>query len=345
MATEKDALCASSASVKESTENDSESKERSSSCWNAVTGALAALCSGICLSLSDAFMTFGVQNGISPSQQLMMKSVVAITVMVPLLAYHKVNVLKIGRKNLILNIIKSSLENGGDILFYYALVWVGLGNGTAIDSGGLPVFTSVIAVIALRERLTCIYIIVILVNIFGIILISRPEFLFGSTEGGSGLGYVFAVLSALTFSIGAVCSRGMSEDLSLLVVVLFNGICGVIISLPVACVTSQNHIYTALVNHPANIGYMVGMTGFYMLYCWSFNKALQLETAARVIILFNMGVVVSFLLDVFAFHRVIHLLSIVGTCLILLTSLVTSLLAWMENYKKDIARPDQNSAD
>ncbi|XP_077982416.1 solute carrier family 35 member G1-like [Glandiceps talaboti] len=333
MATENDALCASSESVKKST---------SSSFWNAIEGALAALCSGICLSLSDALVTFSVQNGISPSQQLMMKSIITIMVMIPLLAYHRVNVLKIGRNDLILNIIKSSLENGGDILFFYALVWVGLGNATAIGVGGLSAFTPVIAFILLKDRCTCIDIIVIFVNITGIILISRPEFLFGSIGDGSGLGYIFAVLTSLACSIGAVCSRGMSKDLSILVVVLFNGICGFIISLPVAWFTSQNNIYTALVNHPANIGCMVGMVGFYMIYCWSFNKALQLETAGRVIILCNISVVVSFLLDVSVFHRVIQLLSIVGTCLILITSLVTSLLAWKENDKKDTVESDQN---
>ncbi|XP_077982415.1 solute carrier family 35 member G1-like [Glandiceps talaboti] len=335
-------LCAiSEPSIDESTNNGSESNDRISSCWNAIAGAFAALCGGICLSVSDAFLMFGVQNGISPSQQLMVKSIITIMVMIPLLAYRKVNVLKIGRNNLILNIIKSSLENGCDILFYYALVWVGLGNATAIDLGGLPVFTPIIAFFVIGERIACIDIIVIFMNVVGIILISRPEFLFGSVGDGSGLGYIFAVLTSLAFSIGAVCSRGMSKDLSVLVVLLFNGICGLIISQPIAYITSKDYIYTATVNHPANIGYMVGMVGFYMIYCWSFNKALQLEAAGRVIILFNIGVVVSFLLDVFVFHRVIHLLSIVGTCLILLTSLVTSLLAWKENDKKDTATSDQ----
>nr|XP_006824539.1 PREDICTED: solute carrier family 35 member G1-like [Saccoglossus kowalevskii] len=192
--------------------------------WKAFLGITMGLLAGVRLGISDIFALLCVKIGYSPSQVILVKSLMMMAITIPLLVYKKINILKLKRKDTILNIVKSVSENGADVVFYYAMDGIGMGDATSLAAGTLPIFAPVFACIFIQEKYKPRDCIGIAINVAGIILISRPEFIFGTAAASSDLGYMYAVAAGLFISIGAVCARTMSDDLSLIVVIFYNGL-------------------------------------------------------------------------------------------------------------------------
>ncbi|XP_070566234.1 solute carrier family 35 member G1-like [Ptychodera flava] len=308
-------------------------EEKSRNCWASIAGVVYALTSGICLGFSDVFVLLGMNGGVAPAQQLLIKSIVMVLVIVPLMLYKSISLLAIEKRDVIYNICKGFAENGADIAFYYSLAYIGIGDASAIALGFLPIFSQFMACIFLRDKLQIVDWITTAVSLVGILLITRPDFIFGSAEHSDSdwLGYVLTVIAPLLLGSGAIFTRLMTRDLSILVVMLFNGLCGIVISIPMLFLPKTENLFTVLKNNMSVIGYMVGMIALYLPYCLTFNRALQLETAAKVTLLFNIQVICGFLADVLIFGLVPSWLEFTGGGLVLLSSFLAALSSWWTN--------------
>ncbi|CAN5540786.1 DMT family transporter [soil metagenome] len=117
-------------------------------------------------------------------------------------------------------------------LFYFAITRLPLGDVTAIHFTS-PVFTALIAAIALKERTGSRVAVGMGFSLFGVLLVAQPSFLFG----GAGLdqtavaaGLVAAVLSAIAY---VFVRKLRATDHPYVVIFWFSAI-GLVLSLPIA---------------------------------------------------------------------------------------------------------------
>ncbi|XP_006818623.1 solute carrier family 35 member G1-like [Saccoglossus kowalevskii] len=325
-------------SSRQTQKSDGDSLDEKSDKYKACMGTTMGLLAGVGLGISDTFCVVCLYYGLSPAQVLLVKSLIMLIVVIPLLFVHKVNILKVSRRDVTLNVMKGLFENGGDIFFYYALAWAGLGDGTAIAAGAFPIFTPLIACVCVRERCKLTDCITIVINVIGIILISRPEFIFGSDPDTVGersdkaaLGYVMAICASFCLASGAVCVRGMSKGLELVVVMFFNGVCGLVITIPLIYFTSDAPIFKFISIYTVLLALLAGMVVFYFVYVYSFNKALKLQKAGRVALLCNIQVVVGFAGELLIFNNPPTTLELVGAGLVLLSSFIVTVISWCDS--------------
>ena len=110
--------------------------------------------------------------------------------------------------------VRALLGYGALSCFFYALVRLPLADATVIQYTN-PVFTALLAAVVLSERLRLREVLLVLVSLAGVILMTRPEFLFGGHEqrldlGAAGIALLGAALSAAAYV--AVRRLGATED-------------------------------------------------------------------------------------------------------------------------------------
>lgn len=116
------------------------------------------------------------------------------------------------RRGLLL--VRALLGYGALSCFFYALVRLPLADATVIQYTN-PVFTALLAAVVLSERLRAREVFLVLVSLAGVVLMTRPEFLFGGHEQrldlvAAGIALLGAVLSAGAYV--AVRRLGATED-------------------------------------------------------------------------------------------------------------------------------------
>ncbi|XP_006818621.1 solute carrier family 35 member G1-like [Saccoglossus kowalevskii] len=307
--------------------------------WTAVVGILSAVSSGICLAFSDVFTVISIDKELSPAQLLLVKSILVFIISVAILTYNKVNPMKLSRRDLLLNIMKGLFENGAFVLFYYALDIVGMGDATSIVAGALPISTSLFACVLLKENYRFQDLISLSINCAGILLISRPEFIFGSnplnidTPRPNGIGYAFAVLAAVGLAIGTICSRIMTDRMTLLIVIFYNGLTGAILTGILVYPTSSERMPRLVSSNPVLIAFIAGNVVLYVAYLYLYNKALQLQTASKTSLLLNVALIISFVSDALVFHTHVLSIELIGAALIFLSSCIVALLVWIETKR------------
>lgn len=118
--------------------------------------------------------------------------------------------------------------------FYYALVHLPLADATVVQYTN-PVFASLLAVPVLGERLRGREVATLLVCMLGVVIATRPTFLFGHGEGALDPLAVGVGLAAAVFSAGAyVTVRSLRGREDPLVIVFYFALVSVIFAVPTA---------------------------------------------------------------------------------------------------------------
>ncbi|PIK53371.1 hypothetical protein BSL78_09733 [Apostichopus japonicus] len=140
-----------------------------------------------------------------------------------------------------------------DTLFYLVcsvtgcLAWVStsatlyflqVGDSTALELGAIVIFTALLGHCFLSERVNKLDYVILLSDVIGIILICKPEFLFGNKsviteESTQNYGSFIALLSGFFVSIRSLFVKKLSNKgtLNLMLLMIFQGIGGVPICL------------------------------------------------------------------------------------------------------------------
>ncbi|XP_077865774.1 uncharacterized protein LOC102804854 [Saccoglossus kowalevskii] len=243
--------------------------------WTALLGITMGLLSGVSLAISDVFVMLCIKIGYSPSQVLLVKSLMIVAITIPLLIYKGINILKLKKKDAILNIVKGFSENGACLVYYYAMDGIGMGDTAAITVGTLPIFAPMFACIFIKEKCKLHDCVSVVINVAGIILVSRPQFIF-----------VYP--------------------------------------------TSSDRMYALIPAYPITTAYLVGMISLFLVYLYSYNRSLQLQSAGKTTILFNINIVADFLADVIVFHKQVVNLEIIGAFLVILSSVIVFVFVCFE---------------
>ncbi|XP_071830727.1 solute carrier family 35 member G1-like [Apostichopus japonicus] len=218
----------------------------------------------------------------------------------------------------------------GLMLTYVALQFGHVGNVTAI-SLNLPIPAAILGYLFLQESITCYDVVLFIVNLTGIVLVTKPPFIFGlditdteidTAEPSKSYDEFYGAIISIFALLGIVASttfsrklayRG-SSDASLVTVV--TAICGVVLSGGILLFTQTWDPVTSL----TDITMLVGISTLSLLANLFIVLGLKYENVLLVSVLITFCVPVSFLVGIFVLQEIPDLISIIGAGLTLIST-------------------------
>ncbi|KAI7861661.1 hypothetical protein BDF14DRAFT_1738096 [Spinellus fusiger] len=219
----------------------------------------------------------------------------------------------------------------GLALFFYSVTKLSLADATVIFFLG-PTFTAILAAVVLGEAFALFDGVCATFCIFGVVLVSKPAFLFGSIHSLTGnanewerLFAVFcALLGAMMSAIAYVTVRKIGKGAHFMVHVVYFGAISTLIS-PFGFLFFQDYVtpqgwkeYTMLL--------CLGIAAFFG-QCL-LNQGLQLAPAGPGTLMRMNDVAFAFLLGIFVLHDYPDIYSILGSTIIVLMTTALGLHKW-----------------
>ncbi|KAJ3182172.1 hypothetical protein HDU85_003214 [Gaertneriomyces sp. JEL0708] len=218
----------------------------------------------------------------------------------------------------------------GLALYFYTLVNMPLGDGMTIFFTG-PAFTAVLAHLTLGEPLTVPDVTASFLCIVGVVLVSRPTFLFPPHEahGDSHTTAALAALAGAFMSAIAYCVvRKVGGRCHFMVHVTYFGVMSTLFSaIGVYCLESLR--WWTLRETITMLG--VGVTAFVAQCC--LNKGLQLAHAGPASVMRNLDIVFAFIAGVLIFDELPTSTSMLGASLILACTVGLGLFKWQKGRR------------
>ena len=211
---------------------------------------------------------------------------------------------------------------------YYALVYISAGDAIAIMFSS-PIFTGIMAWIFLREKLTLLDALFLSLTIVGIVLIARPSFIFVGLQVPQHSNVVLGVIAALTSTVSISASTVVMRKLgktnihpfSLLVIL---GVTGTLLVSIVASILNVWKIpqcgFERIILIISGILAIAGHVP--ILY------AIKVEKAVNVAMFRTNMVIFTIIFEFAIFGTTPFYLSLIGTGLIIFSSLGTTIKKW-----------------
>ncbi|XP_059804034.1 solute carrier family 35 member G1 [Hypanus sabinus] len=216
----------------------------------------------------------------------------------PIIIYNEVDIM--GPKGLrLLLFLRGLLGATAMMLLFYAIQQMHLADATVIMLSN-PIFVSIFAWIFLKEKCTLLDPIFIVFTLVGVVLIARPQFLFGTQNGGLESEYknhikgtVAAFGSALCAAMTLIVIRKMGKSVNYFLSIWYYSAVGSILSMSAVSITREwslpfcgmDRAFLILIG-------LLGIGGQVFL-----TKALQIERAAPVALIKTTEVVLAFILQ------------------------------------------------
>lgn len=201
------------------------------------------------------------------------------------------------------------------ICVYYALVTLPFAEATVLQYLN-PMFTAVLAILFLKERLHISTAICIALSFAGLLFIVRPDFLFGDWQSGYPFWSIVAALAgAFGSGVAYVLVRKLNETEDSSVIIFYFPI----VALPISLILLGDNFvmlqgWTWLLLLLVGIMTQVGQVGL--------TKAMQTETASKATSFTYLQVVLAALLGWFVFSEQPTLWIVIGGGLIVLGAFV-----------------------
>jgi drug/metabolite transporter (DMT)-like permease len=201
--------------------------------------------------------------------------------------------------------------------FYWALTVLPLADATVIQYTN-PIWTALLAVPILKERITGIDVVGLVAGLIGVVLVTEPGFLFGGTSRlplfAVGIALLGSVMSATAYTL----VRRLRETEHPLVVIFYFSLLATIASMPLAWPVA---VMPPFSGWAALAG--IGVTTY--LAQWAMTTGLHLEKAGRATAMTYLQVAFAFGWGVVLFGEHPTAMSMVGAVLVVGTSL---LITW-----------------
>lgn len=139
------------------------------------------------------------------------------------------------RRGLLL--LRGAFGLGALSCFYYSVVHLPLAEATLIQYTN-PAFTALFAAVALRERLRGRDVAMLVLSLAGVVVITRPAFLFGGSERLDPAAVAIAVGGAVLSGAAYTTTRKLAATESTMVIVFWFALVSVAGSLPVPSATA-----------------------------------------------------------------------------------------------------------
>jgi len=264
------------------------------------------------------FASMSVCVKLASSQSIPVLEIVAARALVSLvLSYISVRRNKLspfGNKRVLL-LARGLVGASALVCVYYSITHLPLAEATVLQYLH-PMFTAVLAVIFLKERLKAPVLLCILLSFVGLILVAKPEILFGlSSENLPGFAVIIAMLGAFGSAIAYVLVRKLNETEDPAVIILYFPL----VALPLSILLLWDDFVvpdfeTTLILILVGIFTQVGQIGL--------TKSMQTETASRATSFSYLQVVFAAVFGWLIFSETPDLLVCLGAGFILLGSIV-----------------------
>ncbi|XP_072176282.1 solute carrier family 35 member G1-like [Diadema setosum] len=215
-------------------------------------------------------------------------------------------------------------------LSFYSYQNIPVGDATALLLCN-TIFTGIFAWIIMGERYTLVDATLAVIAIFGVVLIARPSFLFGDLvgarkEGDTLLGVLAALLCAFCAATVFVLTRKLGGiKVHPLTQIMAFGSAGSVLT--AIATTALGEWRIPQCGRDRLILIFIGIVGFLAQICMTL--AFKLERASYVAMVKSNNVIVAFLLEFAVFGTVPHWLSVIGTLLVLFSSLGVTVKKWI----------------
>lgn len=206
-------------------------------------------------------------------------------------------------------ILRGILGYGALTCFFWAVMHLPLGDTTTLHFTN-PVFGALLAALVLGEVLRRWEAILVVLSLGGVIMVARPQFLFGGEESLPPVAVGVALLGAVLSAMAYVTARRLTRTNDPLVIVFYFALVSVVGSIPFNLVS-----FTPPVAHEWALLVAVGVAtlgGQVFL-----TRALQLEKAVRVMAVGYLQIVFAALLGAALFAEVPDAWSVAGAAVII----------------------------
>ncbi|KAJ1984874.1 hypothetical protein H4R33_004234 [Dimargaris cristalligena] len=216
--------------------------------------------------------------------------------------------------------------------FFYGLTHLPLADATVIFFTG-PVFTAILAHVALNETFTRVDKIASGLCLLGIVLVAKPSFIFGIGHAADDLlfGRLLAVcltlLGAALSAVGYVIVRKVGGQVHFLThVIYFGGLSTVFAAVGMLSGGPGAFVWPRGLEEYGLLT-AVGMAAFVGQVF--LNKGLQLCRAGPATLMRNLDVVFAFIFGITIFHEIPDVLSITGALIIVTCTVGMGLKKWL----------------
>lgn len=252
---------------------------------------------------------------------------------IPFISWHKGHDYDIS--DVIYNFIYAFTNVTEILLAYVALEFAQVGNVVAVIIN-LPVPSSILGFIFLRETLTRYDVIIIVINATGICLIAKPPFIFGSSTTDpfadtEFLGIVIAVVSLLMMSIASLASRklGYRGNADPALLTTLGGMTAVVVSGAILLATNtwdnpsslEEVILVCLVSSSSFFGNIFFVLGY------------TYESIATVSVLITISVPLSYAGGVLLYGEIPELVPLIGVALTLVSTMGSLLKKGQDSHR------------
>ncbi|KAI8498034.1 hypothetical protein Bbelb_239780 [Branchiostoma belcheri] len=313
--------------------------------WKAAKGPLLNLLCTILLALSAEFMALSHMGGIPGFQLLFLLRVtqfLTVVVFVPCFCPKLVGENLRQNLQLFLSTVVNAVAN---TLMYLSFTYAAPGIAFGIIQGTVPLFTTCIGFIILKETVTLIPCCGILISVIGVVLVGIGM---GHEGADSTQKLVISILlplaAALARAPGMVLSRAVLKDLPGLTIMLYLSMFGTVAQF-ILTYSLETPVWTMSAQ---TAGYVAGLGLTQSLATLTLLGVLDVEKAAIAVAMGTLVVPITILMDYLFLSKVPVLLKWVGLSLVVLGTVLLSIYTWWkhdqeEKHKKLLDKLDFSS--
>lgn len=318
---------------------------------------LAAL-SGVMFTISNFLVQVTIDQ--NPSTKIPTLEIVFARVAVQLIVISPVMVIRrtsvLVEKKDICSLICMALAGYFNIVFTYLSLDKIPISDTLVITFTSPFFCAIFSQVILKERCRWFDIACGCVSFIGVLIVARPDFLFGSNQSPKTvlfqrrklprskyefvylLGVFYALLGGTCLALYFVLTRKFANKNSQLLTIFFPSLFGSILSPLIMVLQQHKFVFPSSIVSQISI-VSVGLTSLVAL-CF-LTLSLRLENATTVNLIRNVDVLYAFLLQYFAMGIKPTIWNIAGGILIIAATTVMTLKRWFSNtFYKPIPQAD-----
>ncbi|XP_070555083.1 solute carrier family 35 member G1-like [Ptychodera flava] len=298
-------------------------------------GVLVGLFSGVLTAFSNLCIVVAEDGGASQFQVAFLNAAVGLIIFAFVMCVKRVAFIPEKWKDRGFVTLNGVLHAVSGLGLLYALPRAPVGNVVTIVIGSMPIVTALFACVCLKERPRWFVGVGILIDVTGIILVSKPEFIFGRETGTSvtsqeGIAYFLAFLAAVGLSTTYICGRIVGPTVNPLATTFF-------VDVFISIVNAIFMIFSRTSEWNLSGVVWVALAGVIVtgnLGEWARYRSLQIEGAPTVVLLGNIQLVFVYILQITILHESSDLLDIIGAALVLLAATIVAIGSWRVNAKR-----------
>ncbi|XP_006821980.1 solute carrier family 35 member G1-like [Saccoglossus kowalevskii] len=318
----------------EEDKNATSTQDRTINSW---VGIALAFLYGVCSAVGAMFIIWAQNGGASQFQIAFITQLVVTIVAVIAIIIKKISISSDNFCDTFLILGNGMIRALAEIAIYYALPRAPLGNIMVIVYGGIPIITSIFSWLCLKEKCRCTDIIAFFLVVLGVLMIARPDFFLQPRNPElareEDIAYICAAIGSIGLATSLLITRSIGESVHPITTMFYYGIISALLNaiILVFITTSQDWDLPSFAWWS-----LLGACIFVTLSDWSLFSALQLETATTVVLIGEVQICITYILDLFVLNNVLDVLDFVGAALVLAASLIVAIAScWSNKTKKE----------